>query len=48
MLWSGSKSDIDAVPEGLNRVVGTFTILLNNPYKYTRSDATSVMWVQQK
>lgn len=44
MLWSGSKSDIDAVPEGLNRVVGTFTILLNNPYKYTRSDATSVMW----
>ncbi|MGH2233246.1 distal tail protein Dit, partial [Enterococcus faecalis] len=37
MLWSGSKSDIDAVPEGLNRVVGTFTILLNNPYKYTRS-----------
>ncbi|WP_270283202.1 distal tail protein Dit, partial [Enterococcus faecalis] len=44
MLWSGSKSDIDAVPEGLNRVIGTFTILLNNPYKYTRSDATSVMW----
>lgn len=44
MLWTGSKTDASEVPEGLNQVVGTFTILLNDPYKYTKSDATSVMW----
>lgn len=44
MIWSGSKSDVDMVPEGVNQVVGTFTILLSDPYKYTRSDATSVTW----
>lgn len=44
MIWSGSKSDVDSVPEGVNHVVGTFTILMSDPYKYTRSDATSVTW----
>ncbi|OTN83683.1 phage protein [Enterococcus sp. 7E2_DIV0204] len=44
MIWSGSKSDVDSVPEGVNHVVSTFTVLLSDPYKYTRSDATSVTW----
>ncbi|EOI00671.1 MULTISPECIES: distal tail protein Dit [Enterococcus] len=44
MLWSGSKSDVDNVPEGVNHAVGTFTVSLSDPYKYTRSDATSVTW----
>ena len=44
MLWSGSKSESEAVPEGINSVVSTFTIVLNDPYKYTKSDATSVVW----
>lgn len=44
MLWNGSKSDVDSVPEGVNHVVGTFTVSLSDPYKYTRSDATSVTW----
>lgn len=44
MLWSGSKSEAEAVPEGINSVVSTFTIVLNDPYKYTKSDATSVVW----
>ena len=44
MLWFGSKSSVSDVPEGVNQVTGTFTLLLSDPYKYTRSDATSVMW----
>lgn|GEM_PF-312586 len=44
MVWSGSKSDVSETPEGVNYVVGTFTILLSDPYKYTKSDATSVTW----
>lgn len=44
MLWTGSKSDAGEVPEGVNRLVSSFTILLSDPYKYTKSDATSVMW----
>ncbi|WP_375180114.1 distal tail protein Dit [Enterococcus rotai] len=44
MIWNGSKSDVDTVPEGVNHVVSTFTVLLSDPYKYTRSDATSVTW----
>ncbi|MEQ7302961.1 distal tail protein Dit [Enterococcus avium] len=44
MIWSGSKSDVDKVPEGQNAITGTFTIELNDPYKYTKSDATSVTW----
>ncbi|MGG5318666.1 distal tail protein Dit [Enterococcus sp. AZ072] len=47
MRWSGSKLDVGEVPEGGNQVIGTFTILLSDPYKYTRSDATSVMWGSQ-
>ena len=46
MLWFGSKSSVSDVPEGVNQVTGTFTLLLSDPYKYTR-DATSVMWVRQ-
>ncbi len=44
MLWTGSKLDADIPPEGVNTVVSTFTIVLCDPYKYTRSDATSVTW----
>lgn len=44
MMWTGSKSDVEEVPEGVNSVISTFTILLSDPYKYTKSDATSVMW----
>lgn len=44
MLWSGSKSQAAAVPEGVNKIISTFTVLLSDPYKYTRSDATSVTW----
>lgn len=44
MLWTGSKNDVGEVPEGVNSIVSTYTILLSDPYKYTRSDATSVMW----
>lgn len=44
MLWKGSKGEADSVPEGINSVVATFTLLLSDPYKYTRSDATSVTW----
>lgn len=44
MIWSGSKSQSAGVPEGINRIISTFTILLSDPYKYTRSDATSVTW----
>jgi predicted phage tail component-like protein len=44
MLWSGSKSQVSIVPEGTNKIIGTFTITLSDPYKYTRSDATSVTW----
>lgn len=47
MLWSGSKSQVSSVPEGTNKIMGTFTIMLNDPYKYTRSDATSVTWGSQ-
>ncbi|MGH2144060.1 distal tail protein Dit, partial [Enterococcus faecalis] len=39
-----SKSSVSDVPEGVNQVTGTFTFLLSDPYKYTRSAATSVMW----
>lgn len=44
MLWSGSKGEVEIPPEGINRVVSTYEIILCDPYKYTRSDATSVMW----
>lgn len=44
MVWTGSKSEVGEVPEGVNSVVSTYTILLSDPYKYTKSDATSVMW----
>lgn len=44
MLWSGSKSQVASVTEGTNKIIGTFTITLSDPYKYTRSDATSVTW----
>lgn len=44
MLWTGSKSQAAAVPEGINKIISSFTVILNDPYKYTRSDATSVTW----
>lgn len=44
MMWTGSKSDVEEVAEGVNCITSTFTILLSDPYKYTKSDATSVMW----
>ncbi|WP_430597519.1 distal tail protein Dit [Enterococcus sp. AZ177] len=44
MLWSGSKSKVSSVPDGTNKIISTFSITLNDPYKYTRSDATSVTW----
>lgn len=44
MLWSGSKSQVASVPEGVNRIISSFTVVLSDPYKYTRSDATSVTW----
>lgn len=44
MIWSGSKADVEEVPEGKNSVTGSYTIVLNDPYKYTKSDATSVTW----
>lgn len=44
MIWSGSKADVEEVPEGKNSVTGSYSIVLNDPYKYTKSDATSVTW----
>lgn len=44
MLWSGSKAQASSVPEGINRVISSFTLIMSDPYKYTRSDATSVTW----
>lgn len=44
MLWSGSKASASSVPEGVNRIISSFTVVLSDPYKYTRSDATSVTW----
>ena len=44
MIWYGSKTEADVPDEGVNAVVSTFTLLLNDPYKYTKSDATNVMW----
>ncbi|MGM0220063.1 distal tail protein Dit [Enterococcus sp. AZ126] len=44
MLWKGSKAQVSNVQEGTNKVIGSFVIKLSDPYKYTKSDATSVMW----
>lgn len=44
MLFNGTKSTVDKVDPGVNWCISTFTIKCGDPYKYTKSDATSVMW----
>ncbi|ELT9023514.1 phage tail family protein [Enterococcus faecalis] len=44
MLFKGTKSTINDGDTGFYRASGSFTITCGDPYKYTRSDATSVMW----
>ncbi|GGD03727.1 distal tail protein Dit [Enterococcus wangshanyuanii] len=44
MYFQGTKSMIDPVDPGINWCISTFTLRCGDPYKYTKSDATSVMW----
>lgn len=44
MVFKGSKATIDHVESGHYWATGSFTITCGDPYKYTKSDATSVMW----
>ncbi|MGF2943351.1 distal tail protein Dit [Enterococcus xiangfangensis] len=44
MIFKGTKATIDKVDSGHYWATGSFTITCGDPYKYTKSDATSVMW----
>lgn len=44
MYFHGSKSQVDQPEMTDYYATGTFNIYCGDPYKYTRSDATSVMW----
>ncbi|EGP5709304.1 distal tail protein Dit [Enterococcus faecium] len=44
MFFNGTKATVDQVESGFYWATGSFTITCGDPYKYTKSDATSVMW----
>lgn len=44
MIFKGTKATIDKVDSGHYWATGSFTITCGDPYKYTKSDATSVTW----
>lgn len=44
MYFRGTKSTIEPVESTTRFGHGSFTIICGDPYKYTRSDATSVTW----
>ncbi|EPE2379553.1 distal tail protein Dit [Enterococcus hirae] len=44
MIFKGTKASIDEVNSAYYWATGSFTIKCGDPYKYTKSDATSVMW----
>lgn len=44
MIFNGTKATIDQVESGHYWATGSLTITCGDPYKYTKSDATSVMW----
>ncbi|MGM0166931.1 hypothetical protein IGI39_001911 [Enterococcus sp. AZ135] len=44
MLFKGTKATIDQVESGRYWATGSVSIVCGDPYKYTKSDATSVMW----
>lgn len=44
MYFHGSKSQVDQPEMTDYYATGTYNIYCGDPYKYTRSDATSVMW----
>lgn len=44
MYFYAQKSSVEQVPPGVNMVTGTFTMRCNDPYKYSKSDATLVVW----
>lgn len=44
MIFTGTKATIDEIDSGHYWATGSFKIVCGDPYKYTKSDATSVMW----
>ncbi|EJC3744153.1 phage tail family protein [Enterococcus hirae] len=44
MIFKGTKASIDEVNSAYYWATGSFTIICGDPYKYTKSDATSVTW----
>lgn len=44
MYFFGAKGSVDKVDPGVDWCISQFTILCGDPYKYTKSDATSVTW----
>lgn len=44
MYFIGNKGTVDEVEPGKNWTISKFTIQCGDPYKYSKSDATSVTW----
>ncbi|MGM0239863.1 distal tail protein Dit [Enterococcus sp. AZ103] len=44
MFFIGKKTKVEDVDPGVNWAISSFTLKCGDPYKYTKSDATSVVW----